>query len=302
MSLVIHRLCSLLNRLILFYDISRDHVIKGSFVSFVVFLLLGYLLTNDFRLILDNAGIGIMYMFSNAAVQSLNQLIDHESDKINKPWLPLPNKQITIENLKYFCIFCYLVSFLMIFGFYGITSIEGQRGISLVILASLYSKVPFTTFKFKQVPFLNTIIIIICRCFIYHNALMDKFQQRNPSEVDQQIMNSFYWMHLYNALAICLYKDVPDIKGDRDIDAIITLPMILGQDISCLFSTFLLLISIYISQFSNIVFVAFLLIMISHHLKHHHSGNYKQAYLSIWTFYDCSMIAFLINIYINHIV
>lgn len=64
------RLCSLIKRLILFYDISRDHVIKGSFVSFVVFLLLGYLLTNDFSLIIDNAGIGVLYMFSNAAVQS----------------------------------------------------------------------------------------------------------------------------------------------------------------------------------------------------------------------------------------
>ena len=184
----------------------------------------------------------------------------------------------------------------MVFVFYGINTIEGQRGISLIILASIYSKIPFTNFKFKQIPILNTIIIIICRCFIYHNALMDKFKQRNPSQNNEKIMYSFYWMHLYNALAICLYKDVPDIKGDRDIDSILTLPMILGKDVSCLLCTFSLILSIYISKFENLCFIFILLIMIIPHLKHHYYGNYKQSYLSIWLFYDISMIIFLINI------
>eukprot|EP01083_Nonionella_stella_P128381 389023_1 len=106
-------------------------------------------------LLFSTIGQLVLCTCANAAVQSQNQLTDEKADKINKSYLPLPAGHISRHRLAIFSTLCYNICFVIIVCYWGIHAIQSKRAIALIVLATLYSRIPFTTFHFKNIPIIN---------------------------------------------------------------------------------------------------------------------------------------------------
>ena len=80
------------------WKFSRPHTIIGSTVSIVVlFLLQGGSLTNHYFILLITL---VSALGCNVCITGLNQVIDVELDKINKPELPIASGELSKSTAK----------------------------------------------------------------------------------------------------------------------------------------------------------------------------------------------------------
>ena len=120
-----------------------------------------------------------------------------------------------------------------------------------------------------------SLCIIVCRPLIYHTLLYDA----GPTVASERL----WYTLLFMMIAVCAYKDVPDTKGDQEVDHIKTLPMIIGRNSCCFIALWCCIYCITQIGMVWIQIAAFLLVIrfCVHHKKH----DYLMAYQQIWNLF-----------------
>ncbi|ACK64119.1 UbiA prenyltransferase [Rippkaea orientalis PCC 8801] len=228
-----------------FWKFSRPHTIVGTSLSVIALYFIA--LTSTQSLIkLDNLvyllGGVIACLCGNIYIVGLNQLEDIEIDQINKPNLPLAAREFSIKQGQI------IVSITGILAL-GLATLLGQWliitvGISLII-GTLYSLPPI---RLKRIPLLAALCIFTVRGVIVNLGLFLYFTQALTAT---GFVSPSVWLLtlfiLVFTVAIAIFKDVPDLEGDRQYN-IKTFTLLLGKSaifkLSCAIIIFCYLIMI----------------------------------------------------------
>jgi homogentisate phytyltransferase / homogentisate geranylgeranyltransferase len=208
------------------WKFSRPHTIVGTSLSVLALYSIAIATTHTTLSsisLLQPIGTWIACICGNIYIVGLNQLYDVEIDRVNKPDLPLASEELSIEQGKW------------IVGITGILSIAiaaylGQWllltvGLSLAI-GTAYSTPPI---RFKQYPLLAAICILTVRGCIVNLGLYLHFDRLLTGT---DIVPASIWILtlfiLIFTIAIAIFKDVPDLEGDRQYQ-IQTFTLVLGK-------------------------------------------------------------------------
>jgi homogentisate phytyltransferase/homogentisate geranylgeranyltransferase len=196
-----------------FCKFSRPHTILGTSLS-VFALYFITLATNQSFITVDNLkvllGAWTACLCGNIYIVGLNQLYDVEIDQVNKPELPLASGQFSLKQGQWIVG---LTGFLAII----IASFVGfwlwlTVGISLLI-GTAYSVPPI---RLKRFPLLAAFCILTVRGIIVNLGL---FLQFNGVLTLPVFIPSVVWILTFFVLiftiAIAVFKDVPDLEGDK---------------------------------------------------------------------------------------
>lgn len=208
------------------WKFSRPHTIIGTTLSVLALYTIA-IATTDSSISqlnpLQLLGTWIACILGNIYIVGLNQLYDIEIDRVNKPDLPLASGKLSIVQGKW------------IVGITGICGIaigaflgKWLLGTVLVSLAigTAYSLPPI---RFKQYPLLAAICILTVRGCIVNLGLFSHF---NLTLTGTEIVPPTIWVLtsfiLVFTIAIAIFKDVPDLEGDRQYQ-IQTFTMVVGK-------------------------------------------------------------------------
>jgi homogentisate phytyltransferase/homogentisate geranylgeranyltransferase len=208
------------------WKFSRPHTIIGTSLS--VFSL--YLITVA-GFATKFADLNFLYLFGawlscicgNIYIVGLNQLEDIEIDKINKPDLPLAAGDFSPAQGQLIVIITGILA--LVVAWLNGPFLLGMVGISLAI-GTAYSLPPI---RLKQFPFWAALCIFSVRGTIVNLGLFLHFswvlQQSQTIPATVWILTLFILIFTF---AIAIFKDIPDIEGDR-LYNITTLTIQLGQ-------------------------------------------------------------------------
>lgn len=201
------------NWLYAFWKFSRPHTIIGTSLSVVGLYLVAISLSHpnfSSTHLLQLFGTWLSCLCGNIYIVGLNQLEDIEIDRINKPHLPLASGEFSTQQGKIIVGVTAILA-LLLAGFLG-PFLFGMVGISLAI-GTAYSLPPI---RLKRFPFWAAICIFSVRGAIVNLGLFLHFswvfsqQQQIPPEV--WALTLFI---LVFTVAIAIFKDIPDMEGDR---------------------------------------------------------------------------------------
>jgi homogentisate phytyltransferase / homogentisate geranylgeranyltransferase len=210
----------------LLWKFSRPHTIIGTSLSVFALYAIALATTHSgiaVANILQVLGAWVACLCGNVYIVGLNQLYDIEIDRINKPDLPLASGKLSIAQGKW------------IVGVTGVLAIAiaaslGQWlfftvAVSLAI-GTAYSLPPI---RFKRFPLLAAICILTVRGCIVNLGLFSHF---NLVLSGENILPPSIWILtvfiLIFTVAIAIFKDVPDLEGDRQYQ-IQTFTLALGK-------------------------------------------------------------------------
>ncbi|MEM9137318.1 MAG: homogentisate phytyltransferase [Cyanobacteria bacterium P01_F01_bin.42] len=229
------------------WSFSRPHTIVGTSLSVVGLAVMALALTPSLNssgtFLLNNAqawnpGVIILAILAalipslcaNVYIVGLNQLTDVAIDRINKPQLPLASGQFSLKEGRW-----------IVFGLGGLalflSILQGPILFGTVLLSmvigTVYSLPPV---RLKQFPFWAALCIFGVRGLIVNLGFFAHFRQflgANSAEIAliQSIPPEVWALTLFVVLfafAIAIFKDIPDIKGDRQFQ-IRTLTVRLGS-------------------------------------------------------------------------
>jgi homogentisate phytyltransferase / homogentisate geranylgeranyltransferase len=208
------------------WKFSRPHTIIGTTLSVLALYTIAITTTdssisqlNPIQLL----GTWIACICGNIYIVGLNQLYDIEIDRVNKPDLPLASGKFSIAQGKWIVGITGILA-IVIGAFLG----KWLLGTVLVSLAigSAYSLPPI---RFKQYPLLAAICILTVRGCIVNLGLFSHF---NVIFAGTEIVPPTIWVLtlfiLVFTIAIAIFKDVPDLEGDRQYQ-IQTFTMVIGK-------------------------------------------------------------------------
>lgn len=201
------------------WKFSRPHTIIGSVVSICTLWLLA--LTKD--IYTQHLGLLCLTIMAglgcNIFIVGLNQFIDIELDKINKPDLPLANGTLSVKRAKIIIYVSLLISLISAF---SASLILGWLIIIIVIIGVAYS-VPPIQLKKHHLPAALSITIVrgvlvnlgMYLHFTYTSGLVDtEYLLQSPV----QVFSTELWMLtgfvVVFSIAIAWFKDLPDTMGD----------------------------------------------------------------------------------------
>lgn len=208
------------------WKFSRPHTIIGTSLSVLALYLISLATTNN-----EISAINLEQMLAvwlaclcgNVYIVGLNQLYDIEIDRINKPALPLAAKEFTVEQGK------------LIVGISGIlgiliASLSGVWLFATVVVSLLigtaYSTPPI---RLKQFPFWAAFCILTVRGVIVNLGLFLHYGDKLDGE---EALNPYVWtltlFILLFTVAIAIFKDVPDLEGDKQYN-IKTFTLVIGK-------------------------------------------------------------------------
>ena len=208
------------------WKFSRPHTIIGTSLSIFALYLIA-LATFKINPTVENLGtllgaLGACWC-GNIYIVGLNQLEDVEIDKINKPNLPLAAGDFSLTQGKAIIVTTGILA-LVISGLLGIY-LWGTVAISLAI-GTAYSLPPI---RLKRFPFWAAFCIFTVRGVIVNLGIFLHFSQKFNS---QELLPPTVWtLTLFIVIftvAIAIFKDVPDLEGDRQYN-ITTFTILLGK-------------------------------------------------------------------------
>jgi homogentisate phytyltransferase/homogentisate geranylgeranyltransferase len=167
----------------------------------------------------------IACLCGNVYIVGLNQLEDIEIDQINKPHLPLAAGEYSPTQAQFLIAITGILA-LILAGFQG-QFLLATVTISL-ILGTAYSLPPI---RLKRFPFWAAFCIFTVRGVIVNLGIFLHFQQIFSPEISPLITPSVWALTLFVLVftfAIAIFKDIPDIDGDRQYN-ITTLTIRLGS-------------------------------------------------------------------------
>ncbi|KAJ8477624.1 hypothetical protein OPV22_021351 [Ensete ventricosum] len=213
-----------------FCRFSRPHTVIGTVIGIVSVSLLPVESITDISLIYFDGLLKALLpaIFMNIYVVGLNQLFDIEIDKVNKPRLPLASGEFSMEIGTAIVALCCVLSFAL-----GVKSQSPAILLALLIsffLGSAYSiNLPFL--RWKQHAFLAASCILCVRAIVVQLAFfihMQRYVLGRPIALTKSVVFATAFMCFFSAV-IALFKDIPDVDGDRDF-GIRSFSVRLGQE------------------------------------------------------------------------
>lgn len=205
-----------------FWKFSRPHTIIGTSLSVLALYAIASQATtnNNFGQLF---GAWLACLCGNIYIVGLNQLQDVAIDRINKPHLPIAAGEFSLRVAK------------LIVGITGITALLlslwlgwwlfATVGISLAI-GTAYSLPPI---RLKRFPFWAALCIFTVRGVIVNLGLFLHFSEQLFGEA---FLTPAVWtltlFILVFTVAIAIFKDVPDMEGDKQYN-ITTFTLLLGK-------------------------------------------------------------------------
>ncbi|MEL7084418.1 MAG: homogentisate phytyltransferase [Cyanobacteria bacterium J06597_1] len=214
----------MLKTLLSMWRFSRPHTIYGTSASILGLYLLAYNSSEMGGLAsLSTLAIALVAcLCANIYIVGLNQLYDIEIDRINKPHLPLASKALSWQQG------CWIV------GLTGILSVALSAVTNPYLLATVsissiigtaYSLPPI---RLKRFPFPASLCIYTVRGLVVNIGLYLYF--RSEQSLTPQTSPELWALVgfvLVFTLAIALFKDIPDMEGDRQFN-VATISILLG--------------------------------------------------------------------------
>lgn len=162
-------------------------------------------------------------LLGNLYIVGLNQLEDIAIDRVNKPHLPLAAGEFSTTDGRWIVSLAGVGALAL--AAVGGPWLLGTVGLSLVI-GTAYSLPPL---RLKRFPFWASFCILAVRGAVVNLGLFLNFSQRlgQPLAIPGRVWALTVFILLFS-IAIALFKDIPDIEGDRRY-GIRTLSLHLGQ-------------------------------------------------------------------------
>lgn len=299
------------NWLYAFWKFSRPHTIIGTSLS-----VLGlYLLTVG----VNSTGFSVVHIWQilltwlacisgNIYIVGLNQVEDVDIDKINKPDLPIASGEFTREQGQLIVIITGILAVILA----GINSpfLLGMVGISLMI-GTAYSLPPI---RLKRFPVLAALCIFSVRGTIVNLGLFLHFSwlwQTNQN-IDPAVWVLTVFILVFT-FAIAIFKDIPDLEGDK-LYNITTFTLQIGQkavfNLAILVLTVCYLGMILIGLFhiteANLIFLVFTHIIAvvimwikSSNVDLQNQNQISQFYQFIWKLFFLEYLIFPIACILN---
>ncbi|MBD2296542.1 homogentisate phytyltransferase [Anabaena sphaerica FACHB-251] len=208
------------------WKFSRPHTIIGTSLSVLglYLLTLGVTSTSFSGVHLGQLlGTWLACISGNIYIVGLNQLEDVAIDKINKPHLPIASGEFTKEQGNLIVIITGILA--LVLAWLNSPFLLGMVGISLII-GTAYSLPPI---RLKQFPFWAALCIFSVRgtvvnlgLFLHFSWLLQR-SQGIPAAV--WVLTVFILVFTF---AIAIFKDIPDMEGDK-LYNITTFTLQLGQ-------------------------------------------------------------------------
>lgn len=209
-----------------FWKFSRPHTIIGTSLSVLAIYCLALATTNNpisWLSLEQMLAVWTACLCGNIYIVGLNQLCDVEIDRINKPSLPLAAGKFSLQQGRSIVGITGILALLIAAwsGFWLLATV----GISLII-GTAYSVPPI---RLKRFPFLAAFCIFTVRGVVVNLGLFLHYSQKLTGK---EFLNSYVWVLtafiILFTVAIAIFKDVPDLEGDRQYN-ITTFTLILGK-------------------------------------------------------------------------
>ncbi|MCU0519044.1 MAG: homogentisate phytyltransferase [Oscillatoria sp. Prado101] len=196
-------------RLYSFWKFSRPHTIIGTSLSVVGLCSLALAESgtgfSQFRLWQLLGALGAC-LAGNVYIVGLNQLEDVEIDKVNKPHLPVAAGEFSFQQGQ--LIVAVAGSLALLLALLGWPFLLATVGVSLAI-GTAYSLPPV---RLKRFPFWASFCIFTVRGVIVNLGLFLYFAGGGAIPPEVWALTLFV---LGFTLAIAIFKDIPDMEGDR---------------------------------------------------------------------------------------
>lgn len=209
-----------------FWKFSRPHTIIGTSLSVLALYLISLATTGN-PITVTNLeqmlAAWLACLCGNIYIVGLNQICDVEIDRINKPHLPLAAKEFTMQQGQLIVTVTGILA-LTIAALSGVW-LFATVAVSLLI-GTAYSLPPI---RLKQFPFFAAFCILTVRGIIVNIGLFLHYGDKlNATEA----LNPYVWtltlFILLFTVAIAIFKDVPDLEGDRKYN-INTFTLVIGK-------------------------------------------------------------------------
>lgn len=209
-----------LYRLYSFWKFSRPHTIIGTSLSVWGLYAIAIAFTSavEFPAIVPLILTWVACLCGNIYIVGLNQLEDVEIDKINKPHLPIAAGEFSLRQGQTIVIITGLLA--LVLAIVGGPWLLATVGISL-LLGTAYSLPPI---RLKRFPFWASFCIYTVRGVIVNLGLFlhslwvlnqgSYLQPFDGLEIPPAIWALTLFILAYT-FAIAIFKDIPDIEGDR---------------------------------------------------------------------------------------
>lgn len=200
-------------------------------ITFFSVIIAAIISSSFSELNLDVFIIALSVTFSFAAGNVINDVIDFESDKINRPERVLPRELLTIAFAKSLFAFLFIVSIILPF-FVSFVFVAILFFLNLLLL--LYST------HLKKVPLLSNVVVAFATAvpLVLGGLVMDNIQ-------GGLIPAGFAF---FTNFIREIVKDIEDIKGDSSI-GVKTFPQVAGVKTAVHFSALLIILLIIFDTF-----------------------------------------------------
>ena len=209
-----------------FWKFSRPHTIIGTSLSVLALYLISLATTGNSVTVINleqMLAVWLACLCGNVYIVGLNQLYDVEIDLINKPELPLASGELTIGQGKLIVSIAGILALLT-------ASLSGMWLFATVatslIIGTAYSSPPI---RLKQFPFWAAFCILTVRGVIVNIGL---FLHYGDKLNGREALNPYVWtltlFILLFTVAIAIFKDVPDLEGDKQFN-INTFTLVIGK-------------------------------------------------------------------------
>ncbi len=194
----------------LLWDFSRPHTIIGSWLSITTLYLLA---STDIGWVahLDLYGWALVSALAcNICITGLNQLVDVEMDRINKPFLPIAAGRLSIERARWIVWICGVLSL--------VTAVMvSHLFLGLIVLITfigyLYSAPPI---RLKRHHLPASLCIVVVRGVLVNLGIGLAFELavNGTIRADHVLVPLTLFMSAFS-LAIAWFKDLYDVEGDQ---------------------------------------------------------------------------------------
>jgi len=292
-----------MNKVKILWQFSRPHTIIGSICSIVALYIIAINGVNF------GANIGVLFftiiagLACNVFIVGLNQIVDVEIDKINKPYLPLAANTLSTKQANAIIYTCLVIS--LVVG-YATSWVLGCL-ITIILIIGIAYSLPPIQLKKHHLP--AAICITVVRGLLVNIGMFLHFRYSIFNTPIQQPMPNYIWPLTFFiiafSIAIAWFKDLPDTDGDSNFK-IKTLAILYSKKVAFI-SGSIMVLGAYIYAIiwaglaqqrflftSHLMLLGFFILNLFF-VKLSSQSSIKQFYLRFWVFFFAEYILFSIN-------